>query len=372
VGLSILAAILSAGCRDAAAPPPAPGGIRVSVTTTGGDPDANGYLVSLNAGPERSIGGGATVTFDNLYHGEHTLLVLDVARHCTIEGDNPRRVAVIAGAITAVAIAIHCPLTRLQVQVMSGGAPETTAQYRLSVTGPSIDTMATLSPSSALTIPRLAAGDYRVALSVVPVNCDIVGSNQRIVHINSGETLQSSFDVLCVGAERIVVLVPYGATGYRYKAVDWSTPNGDFERLTFDDSRAESGFSTGSAPFGSQFGSSQVCPLDRTARTSWPEEGDLLLRKTFVLPEGVTNVKISVAIDDYVKVFVNGLDITASAGWRPLDEGFVTYWAGCPVLNSLVFKIPDSALNPGTNLVAVRARDMGDWNYADLQISGQH
>jgi len=113
------------------------------------------------------------------------------------------------------------------------------------------------------------------------------------------------------------------------------------------------------------------CPLDSTVRTNWPVETDLLLRKTFQLPSGVSRVKIRVAIDDEVQIFVNGVDVTASGVPNRLERGFQRHGEGCAQRDSFLFAVPDGMLHLGSNLLAVRARDGGGISYADLKVTGE-
>ena len=149
------------------------------------------------------------------------------------------------------------------------------------------------------------------------------------------------------------IVVPYGASEYKYQVVPVDDGIG-FERPDFDDSA----FGIGDAGFGTREG---YCALNNPGdvRTEWPVETDLLVRKTFELPVGTTDVVVYVAVDNDVQVFINGYDI--SDGLQTHEE--------CPSLNSFTFAVPDSLLQVGTNLLAVRARDRGGLAYLDLEVT---
>lgn len=149
------------------------------------------------------------------------------------------------------------------------------------------------------------------------------------------------------------VLIPYLADDYHYLVVP-SGSNAGFEQPGFDD-RA---FAVGPAGFGTQSGS---CSLNNptTARTPWPINTDLLLRKDFSLPAGSANLEVRVAIDNDVQVFINGQDI--SRGLRVHEN--------CAERDSFVFAAPDRLLQTGRNLLAVRASDRGGLSYVDVQVS---
>jgi len=149
------------------------------------------------------------------------------------------------------------------------------------------------------------------------------------------------------------IVVPYGASEYKYQVVPVDDGIG-FERPDFDDSA----FGIGDAGFGTREG---YCALNNPGdvRTEWPVETDLLVRKTFELPVGTTDVVVYVAVDNDVQVFINGYDV--SDGLQTHEE--------CPSLNSFSFAVPDSLLQVGTNLLAVRARDRGGLAYLDLEVT---
>jgi len=156
---------------------------------------------------------------------------------------------------------------------------------------------------------------------------------------------------LLVSSGRTVTVVPYLATGYRYLVVGTGQAPAGFEQPNFDDSA----FPVGDAAFGS----SGDCPIASNVITSWPIRTDIVLRKKFTLPSGATGLKVAVAIDNDIQVFVNGVDI--SGGLRIHEN--------CTSNDSFVFSAPDSVLNSGENLVAVLGRDRGIESYLDIQVT---
>lgn len=145
-------------------------------------------------------------------------------------------------------------------------------------------------------------------------------------------------------------VLSYLSTDYRFLVVSFGDGSG-FEQPGFDDSQ----FSVGDAAFGS--GGS--CPLDPTVKTAWPLNTDILLRRTFPLPGNATAVKVAVAIDNDVQVFINCVDIS---GGLQQNEG-------CAERDGFVFPVPASILVFGSdNLLAVRARDRGFISYVDVEV----
>ncbi|MDI6801374.1 MAG: hypothetical protein QMD01_04895 [Thermodesulfovibrionales bacterium] len=145
-------------------------------------------------------------------------------------------------------------------------------------------------------------------------------------------------------------ILPYNSIGWRFLVVPFGGSPG-FEQPGFDDSQ----FYLGNAPFGQ----GDWCPLDPTIKTFWPLNSDILLRRTFTLPSDASTVKVAVAIDNDIQVFINGMDIS---GGLQQNE-----W--CTVLDRLVFPVQDSLLVfGGANLLAVRARNRGVISYVDIEV----
>lgn len=148
-------------------------------------------------------------------------------------------------------------------------------------------------------------------------------------------------------------LVPYLSTGYRYRIVS-SGEDLDFFRLDYVDTD----FLTGDAGFGS--GSCDLNDLQFT-RTAWPANTDLLIRRVLPLTDRATSLKIKVAIDNDIEVFVNGQDVSIGRQFHD----------GCPSRDSFIFDVPASYLVAGDNLIAVRAVDRGTWAYFDMEVESE-
>jgi hypothetical protein len=158
--------------------------------------------------------------------------------------------------------------------------------------------------------------------------------------------------------------INYGASDYRYRIDPTSSDTAGWTQVGFDDHT----WSTGTAAFGSEGG----CSVAENVQTAWPtathDSTQIFLRKLFGVPAGSTqNLQIRVAIDNDVKVFVNGVDITATGG-TPDGGGFLRH-EGCAEPGN-PFTFVASNLVPGAvNVITVIARDRGVESYVDLQAS---
>ena len=170
-----------------------------------------------------------------------------------------------------------------------------------------------------------------------------------------------------------LTVVSYLSGGYSYELIGNDAPPEDW--LTAD----ASNWPVGAAGFGFNF-ESDGCSITGNIHTPWPgasttssssepsNTSGLLLRKSVTIPNGWTgSLSIGVAIDNDVQVFVNGTNITASAGGTV--GGFQVH-EGCATQGSFVFTAPNELLHPGaTNLIAVYARDRGQTSYFDMEAT---
>jgi hypothetical protein len=165
--------------------------------------------------------------------------------------------------------------------------------------------------------------------------------------------------------------IGYGATGYRYFFPVGAPPEG-FEGTSFDDSS----WLLGNAAFGFHSPANPTCTLIDNSQTLWAAGSTdtpslILLRRRFTLPGGPSTGIVSVAIDNDVRVFVNGTEITNTAqttdpGGVVFLNGFVQH-EGCPTRGSFTFTA--SNLNPGVNLLVIMARDRGGSTYIDAEVT---
>jgi alpha-tubulin suppressor-like RCC1 family protein len=144
-------------------------------------------------------------------------------------------------------------------------------------------------------------------------------------------------------------VLPYGSSGYRYKVVTQGALPG-FEAPTYDDVAA--GFSDGTAPF-----ANDTCAGPYA--TAWTGTTDLLLRRTINLPPGSQDVRVSVAIDNDIQVWWNGVDVS---GGLVISEG-------CAVPDEYTFVVPAWMLETGDNLLAARARNRHSSSRVDLKVT---
>lgn len=149
-------------------------------------------------------------------------------------------------------------------------------------------------------------------------------------------------------AAKADTLVPWADSTWKYKVVPWGSERG-FQESGFDDSA----WPTGRAPF-----AEGDCGWPAPPRTPWQPGTDLIarLRVNIACPSEVMRIRI--AIDNAVQVWVNGVDISNG------QQGS----GGCAVRDRYIFTVPVEAMVSGTNMIAVRATDGGGASYFDMAI----
>ena len=89
--------------------PPAVGSVRVTTTTTGSNPDADGYQFAIDAGTAQHIDPTGSLTVPGIPTGSHRVVLSNVAANCSVAGGTSENVTVTEGQITEAAFAIDCP-----------------------------------------------------------------------------------------------------------------------------------------------------------------------------------------------------------------------------------------------------------------------
>jgi predicted RNA-binding protein with TRAM domain len=182
-------------CGDEVTPPSTTGTLEITTTTTGVEPDPDGYTVQVDAGATQSIGSSATLQNPDLPPGSHTVQLGGLAANCTV-AQNPRTVSVAAGETSTVSFAVTCSASTGAVQITSattGPAPDEDG-YIVTVDGTE---HGALGPSGAVSLEGLSPGHHLIGLTGLAANCQVAGGNPQDVTVNAGESITISFSVNC-------------------------------------------------------------------------------------------------------------------------------------------------------------------------------
>jgi hypothetical protein len=211
--------------------PPPTGTVAVTTVTSGPNPDPDGYAFAVGGGAPQPIGSGATVRLAGVEAGATTVELSGVAANCTVAGDNPRPVTVVAGGEVEVDFAIACVTGTgtLEVTTATSGAPVDPSGYTLSVDG---GTAVAIGVSATRTIGGLAPGGHSVALGGVAGNCAVEGQNPRAVTIVESQTTTVAFAVQCSATTGSLAVTVAGLPAGVNAAVTVTGPGGYSEQVT--------------------------------------------------------------------------------------------------------------------------------------------
>ena len=186
--------------------------IRVTVTTTGVEPDPDGYVVTAeNQGASGSRSGAVApngaVVLDSLNQGMYTVTLSGVAGNCTVSGPGAVTAAATWGVTTDVAFAVTCALpAAIRVTAATTGVDPDADGYVLTVGRVGGLRSVAVVPNGAVVIDRLIAGTYTVTLDGVAVDCAVTTSNPVVITVAEGDTADVAFAVACTTASQLAVV----------------------------------------------------------------------------------------------------------------------------------------------------------------------
>ncbi len=214
-----------AACDDSGGPstgspstggPSSDGTLVVSTSTGGGDPDQDGYLLTVDGVDSVALDPTGTVEID-LVDGQHTLRLLGVAEHCSVAPGTPLEVDVPSQGTTSVAFEVSCPATGVRITTTTTGLDFDTDGYRVEVDG----TDRGILPAIGTVVTRLEPGNHTIALNGLSPNCTIVGPGSHTVTTVASE-IAIDFAVACTATSGVIGVV-VEASG--------SNRNGEYEAL---------------------------------------------------------------------------------------------------------------------------------------------
>src|SRR6266516_1915231 len=198
--------MVAAACDDSQSPRPRAllglpdvGTLAVTVTTSGSN-TPSGYTVIVDGSSSQSVGANGVATFLGLPSGSHTVLLSGVPANCSVSGDNPRTVSLIAGLVAATTFSVSCtapPTTgSLSVTTATSGASGDVDPDGYSVTLDGTTSRA-IGDNATTTFSELAPGSHTVVVSGVAANCTVSGGTSRTVSVTAGTTVSTSYAVSC-------------------------------------------------------------------------------------------------------------------------------------------------------------------------------
>ena len=128
-----LAGVVAAGCGDDDPAPPTTGDILVIAVTTGDNPDADGYTVTVDGNSVGTVDVNGELRISNQTAATYLVGLTDVAPQCTVADDNPRDLVLVAGTTTSETFNVDCAGAPQAVTIAAAtDADEVTLTWALS------------------------------------------------------------------------------------------------------------------------------------------------------------------------------------------------------------------------------------------------
>jgi hypothetical protein len=214
-------ALAGVGCGDTGLPPSGDGTLVVSTSTTGNEPDLDGYLLAVDAVRTLALVASGSAQME-LPAGRHTVRLSGVAEHCAVDPATSLDVDIDPQGTTALAFEIDCSVSGARIVTTTTGLDFDADGYRLAVDGAD---QGVLPVNDTVLIP-LDPGSRTLALAELAPNCTISGAGSYPVTIVDDAVVTLDFAVVCTATSGVirVVIGASGAGALWEVTVDGGTP----------------------------------------------------------------------------------------------------------------------------------------------------
>jgi hypothetical protein len=167
-----LGALSTWGCDNTTEP--VRGAIRITLTTTGVDPDPNGYRIRVDQGTDQAVSTNASLVIAGLPLGRRNVLITDLADNCRLTGSATRVVTVEAADTVDVPFSVNC-LSRigfLYVQPQTSGADLDEDGYTITIDGGVGQQIA----RNGSVYDSMSVGSHTITLGGLASNCTVAAA----------------------------------------------------------------------------------------------------------------------------------------------------------------------------------------------------
>lgn len=194
------------------------GAIRISTTTTGDDPDPDGYSVSVTGVSPGGLPANGTLSIYGVREGPVVVALSGLSGNCVVDGANPRTVNAKFGEFVEVAFTIRCVVAgRLRVTTATTGPYLDPDGYDLEIRlqGTSSGTRAAVQTNGTVTFTGVL-GNHLLTLFGIAPNCDPVLPNPRVVAVTGGGETSVTIDITCAAPRELAFVVGTGLSADIY------------------------------------------------------------------------------------------------------------------------------------------------------------
>lgn len=199
-GLMLACAAASLGCGESATDTASDGRIQITVSTSGADPQAEEYLLTLDGARPLAVTPNGSAIYDTVPEGTHVVHLFALADNCAVSGSSsPRSVNVRGGDVAEISFSVVCspPITGgFRVVVSTTGTLTDEDGYQLSVAGAPLRIIPV---NAEETYQGLDPGVHLVTLKDVADFCEVQGGNPQPYTVVPGKTVRVAIRVGCGG-----------------------------------------------------------------------------------------------------------------------------------------------------------------------------
>lgn len=193
----LMGALIVAGCSESTGP--TTGSLMIATTTSGEDPDGDGYSyrVSGRAGAPGSgrIGPNDTVRVSGVTVGTYRVTLEDVAPNCRLATEEEVEVTLPWNADATFQVVCAKNEGRLEIAAVTSGENRDPDGYTVRIDeGEPV----ALPVGGSVGPVVLTAGEHTVELADVAENCTVMEGTRRVVQVPFDATLRETFDVKCL------------------------------------------------------------------------------------------------------------------------------------------------------------------------------
>ena len=200
------------------------GHLAVSTSTSGDDPDPDGFQLTVDGIDSLALLPSGTAELD-LSPGRHTLQLLGVADHCLVVPGTSVEVDITAGRTAPVTFQVSCPGTTIRVTVTTTGLDPDQDGYQLTIDG--VDALALVPTGTAQM--NVAPGRHTLQLQGVADHCSVYPGTSLEVEITRGSTTPVAFAINCplTGAPALRPLRPvFPVLASQWRQPGWTSTEG--------------------------------------------------------------------------------------------------------------------------------------------------
>jgi hypothetical protein len=197
-GVMLACTAVSLGCGGSATETDSDGRIQITVTTSGADPQADEYLLTLDGARPLAVTPNGSALYDAVPEGAHVVHLFALADNCAVSGSSsPRSVNVRGGDVSQVSFSVVCtpPITGgFHIVVTTTGSQTDDDGYQLSVAG---SPLRAIGVNAEETYEGLDPGMHLITLKDVADFCEVHGGNPQPYTVVVGKTVRVAIDVSC-------------------------------------------------------------------------------------------------------------------------------------------------------------------------------